>query len=393
MKSKLNLLLGVSLTLAFFSPSLFATEILDTTDDITLLSKTPSSTALVVVESNQSKEEIDDPTGVSSHASSKTAVLPTEMLDHIFSFLSPGNAVTAAHVCKYWRTILTKGLYFSPMRIDSLESFNALYHPDIIDSEEAKEARQKVTHLVVDDTNKSIGNIDFREIITTMPRLRSITLHKARLSLPTVEEAEDAEKQELAPVSTGPQTIKFSNCEIVKHQNQATITDAFEEVGQYVASILLTSERLTEFKIQNMPGFFALKILPQLKRAINEPTFQSKLGSVQRPLRRLDIMDGFIKDIPAEFDIFPHLDIEKTGITELKGSIQNPQVIVKMKESENPAPNATFATPSIFKRVSTFASNCMHELGGFIKEIASRQLIAQEQDDYTWNDQYKRIGG
>lgn len=490
MKSKLNLLLGVSVALTLFSPSLFATEILDTNDEITLLNKKKPIAPLIAI-SSQSEENVDLSVDLSSYASSNMESIPYEVHNLIFSFLSASEAERAANVCRYWRTSLTNEHHYSPMRMDSLERFNALFHSDTINSEESKEARARVSHLVIDDSQNLMGSIDFRKIIELMPNLRALKLHKARISLPTVKAAEDAvedsQKQEIAPVATGLEIIKFSDCEIKKHQDQATINDALEEVGRYVSSILLTSKHLTEFKIQRMPGFFTLQILPHLKRAVDAPTFQAQFGSLRRPLNRL-VLDCAIKDIPAEFALFPHIselrlahmspsgtiedahpvlgpiqfipkletlelsgvyaaamhsktpqpeqqanmerllsyfeeakglktlnlsatgiqhlssadheggmlapfksletlilsdnphlkslpstvyqsptlklvDIQGTGITELKESVQNPQMIVKMRESEDAASNPA---PSLFERAGAFASTCMHKVQEFI---------------------------
>lgn len=292
MKRKLNLFLGASLIASALTFSADASEIQDEND--LALAKTSQSPSSL----KRSTPELTD-----------ISVLPNEILAHILSFVPASDVAQAAGVCRLWHAAAKQHFIYMPIKIDSLESFNAFYHPDNLKDEDAEAARKKVTHLVIDDSSKSIGNINLKTVLASTPRLRALKLNKTSIVIPTPEKAElQSEETKSQPKITGPEIINLDDCAIIKHQDQQSINVALEEAGRYFASILLTNNRLTEVRIARMNGFFSKQILPQLKSAIAEPTFVDTLGRIQRPLKKFEVLsDGFLETIPAELGLFPNI--------------------------------------------------------------------------------------
>ncbi|KAB2834243.1 MAG: F-box protein, partial [Caedimonadaceae bacterium] len=252
MKRKLNLFLGASLIASALTFSADASEIQDEND--LALAKTSQSPSSL----KRSTPEITD-----------ISVLPNEILAHILSFVPASDVAQTAGVCRLWHAAAKQHFIYMPIKIDSLESFNAFYHPDNLKDEAAEAARKKVTHLVIDDSSKSIGNINLKTVLASTPRLRALKLNKTSIVIPTPEKAElQSEETKSQPKITGPEIINLDDCAIIKHQDQQSINVALEEAGRYFASILLTNNRLTEVRIARMNGFFSKQILPQLKSAI-----------------------------------------------------------------------------------------------------------------------------
>ncbi|MBX9696820.1 MAG: F-box protein [Alphaproteobacteria bacterium] len=314
--NKKHRLLSASFIALLVASSGYASTHLKNDDDVDLLTSAPCKKSSVI-EKVAHIDDVEASLNLQSDEELPTtniAILPPEMLSHVFSFLDCADIVAAANMSSYTRAVAEEHHHYTPRTLNDYVSFHSLYGADLeLHDKESREKiaaeRELITHLEISDSSDKdhkIGRIDLARVLKLTPRLRSLKLINAELVVPN-----SLGDESTASHVSFLESLELSKCTIKPFSTQENITSALRTTGEYVANLMIdNAAHFRNLKIEGMPGFFTNHVLFSFKANERLKHIKDKASNPFKAFKRLEILgDGQMTELPAEFSLFEKLKV------------------------------------------------------------------------------------